>query len=171
MSADEERRIVITGFMAAGKTSVAQALAGRLHARMIDLDYLITERERRSVPALITDEGEARFREAEQRALRVVLEMKRARVIALGGGAWTIKENRSLIAEHNCFTVWLDAPFELCWQRITGSEEVRPLAKDKEAARRLYEERRPLYALAEMRVSATEGRSIEDLAAEITAAL
>ncbi|HEV7842800.1 MAG TPA: shikimate kinase, partial [Pyrinomonadaceae bacterium] len=136
----QERRIVITGFMAAGKTSVAQALARRLDCRIIDLDYLITERERRSVPALISDEGIEQFREAERRALGVVLEMNRARVIALGGGAWTIEENRTLIAGHDCFTVWLDAPFELCWQRITGSEEVRPLAQDRESARRLYDE-------------------------------
>lgn len=171
MSAGEERRIVVTGFMAAGKTSVAQALGRALNCRTIDLDYLITERERRSIPALITDDGEAGFREAERRALSVVLEMKRARVIALGGGAWTVEENRALIAAHDCFTVWLDAPFELCWRRITESEEVRPLAVDKEKALALYNQRRPLYALAELHVLAAEGRSVEDLASEIMRAL
>jgi shikimate kinase len=167
----QELRIVITGFMAAGKTSVAQALARRLDCRMIDLDYLISERERRSVPALISDEGVEQFREAERRALGVVLEMNRARVIALGGGAWTIAENRALIAEHNCFTIWLDAPFELCWQRIIESEEVRPLAQDRESAERLYGERRPVYALAGLHIYATQGKSIEDLAGEIIKAL
>lgn len=165
------RRIVITGFMAAGKTGVAKALAARLDCRMIDLDYIITERERRSVPALINDEGEARFREAERRALSVVLEMRRARVIALGGGAWMIAENRALIAEHDCFTVWLDAPFELCWRRIAEDEETRPLAKDRETAERLFNERRQTYALAHLHISATQDKSIEDLAAEILRAL
>ncbi|HKS26391.1 MAG TPA: shikimate kinase [Pyrinomonadaceae bacterium] len=168
---DKESRIVITGFMAAGKTSVAKALAERMNCRMIDLDFIITEREKRSVPALITEEGEARFREAEGRALRVVLEMNRARVIALGGGAWTIHENRALIAEHDCLTVWLDAPFELCWQRITESEESRPLAKDREAAERLFHERRALYTLARLRIEVTTEKSAEDLAAEIISAL
>jgi shikimate kinase len=167
----EERRIVITGFMAAGKTSVAKALAARLNCRMIDLDYLISERERRSVPAIIDDEGEARFRAAERRALAVVLEMKRARVVALGGGTWTLSANRALIAEHSALTVWLDAPFEICWQRITGSEEVRPLARDREMAERLYNERRAVYALAELHIAATHVKSIEDLAAEIILAL
>jgi shikimate kinase len=166
-----ERLIVITGFMAAGKTSVAKALAARLNGRMIDLDYLVTERERRSVSAMIDDEGEARFREAESNALRVVLQMKRARIIALGGGAWTIANNRSLIAEHHALTVWLDAPFELCWRRIKESEEVRPLARDHETAQRLYEERRPVYALAELHIAATAEKSVEDLATEIIAAL
>lgn len=168
---EKERRIVITGFMAAGKSSVAKALAARLDCRMIDLDYIITESERRSVPALITEEGEARFREAEARALKVVLEMNRARVIALGGGAWTLAENRSLIAGHDCLTVWLDAPFELCWQRITESEEARPLAKDREAAESLFHQRRPVYALAGLRVEATGEKSVEDLATEIIGAL
>ena len=165
------RRIVITGFMGAGKTTVAKALAAHFNCRMIDLDYIITERERRSVPALISEEGEERFREAEHSALRVVLEMNRARVIALGGGAWTLRANRALITEHDCFTVWLDAPFELCWQRIIESEAVRPLARDRETAQRLYDERRAVYALAEMRIKADAERSAEALAAEIVSAL
>lgn len=166
-----ERRIVITGFMCAGKTTVAHALAERLDSRMIDLDFIITERERRSVSALIDEEGEERFRQAEHNALRVVLEMKRARVLALGGGAWTRAENRSLIAEHNCFTVWLDAPFDLCWRRIIESEDVRPLAPDKETAQRLYDERSPIYALADLHLSITEEKSAEALAEEIISAL
>jgi shikimate kinase len=167
----EERRIVITGFMAAGKTSVARALAARLGCRMIDLDYLISERERRAVPAIIDDEGEAGFREAERRALGVVLEMKRARVIALGGGTWTLAGNRALIAEHRALTVWLDAPFELCWQRITEGEAVRPLARDRDTAEKLYDERRSIYALAGLHIIATREKGVEDLAAEITRAL
>ncbi|MBD0371949.1 MAG: shikimate kinase [Pyrinomonadaceae bacterium] len=168
---DEKSRIVITGFMAAGKSSVATLLAALLDCRMIDLDYIITERERRSVPALINDEGEARFREAERRALSVVLQMNRARVIALGGGAWMMEENRALIHSHDCLTVWLDAPFELCWQRITEGEEARPLARDRETAERLYQERRPIYALARLHISATREKSVEDLAVEIAGAL
>ncbi|HEV7843227.1 MAG TPA: shikimate kinase [Pyrinomonadaceae bacterium] len=165
------RRIVITGFMGAGKTTVAKALAAHFNCRMIDLDYIITERERRSVPALISEEGEDRFREAEHSALRVVLGMNRARVIALGGGAWMLAENRALITGHDCFTVWLDAPFKLCWQRIVESEAVRPLARDMETARELYDERRSVYALAELRIEAGAERSAEALAAEIIRAL
>lgn len=168
---DKESRIVITGFMAAGKTSVAKTLAALLDCRMIDLDFIIAERERRSVPSLITEEGEAGFREAEGRALRVVLEMNRARVIALGGGAWMLPENRALIDEHDCFTVWLNAPFELCWQRITEGEEARPLASDRETAERLFHERRPVYARARLHIEAGGDKSVEELAAEIIRAL
>ena len=166
-----ERRISITGFMAAGKTTVAGTLAHKLGARMIDLDYLIAERERRSTAVLIEQEGEARFREAEARALHVVLEMGRARVIALGGGAWMQPENRALLNAHDCFTVWLDAPFELCWRRITEDTEARPLARDAESARRLYDERRALYALAELHLQCDEQKTPDELAEEILQAL
>jgi shikimate kinase len=102
MTSPAPQRIIITGFMAAGKTTVAKALARHLSCQMIDLDRIITEREQRDIPALIRDEGEARFRQAETLALRVVLKNKMWRVIALGGGAWTLESNRALITEHNC---------------------------------------------------------------------
>jgi shikimate kinase len=165
------KRIIITGFMAAGKSTVAAALSRRLECQTIDLDFIISEHEKRSVPSLIKEEGEERFREVEHRVLGVVLGTNRARVIALGGGAWTLPENRALIADHDCLTVWLDAPFDLCWRRIVAGEEVRPLAQNQEAARRLFDERRPLYALAALHVSVTPEKSAEEIATEIIHAL
>ena len=162
------RRIFITGFMAAGKTTLASALARRLRCRMLDMDHFICEREGRTPQQIIDEDGEARFREIETSALRALLEMNAGCVVvALGGGAWTIEENRTLIAERNGFTIWLDAPFELCWQRIkSGDDEVRPLARNMAAARRLYDQRRALYSLAGLRVQVSAERSPEDIAAE-----
>lgn len=165
-------RIFITGFMAAGKTTLARSLAQRMGCRMVDLDHFIFERHGRAPQQIIDDDGEARFREIETSALRLVLEETDATVVALGGGAWTMLASRTLIAEHEGFTVWLDTPFELCWQRIrSGSGDVRPLARDREKAERLYDERRSLYELADLRVEARRGRSAEDMAAEIAHAL
>jgi shikimate kinase len=165
-------RIVIVGFMCAGKTTVARALARQLNCEMIDLDALIVEHERRTVPELITAEGEAAFRRMETYVLRIALERKLARVVALGGGAWTIAENRALIAEHKCLSVWLDAPFNLCWQRITAEQpQTRPLALDRKTTHELYEARRALYELATLRVQVTEDSDAETLAAEIVRAM
>ncbi|HEX8131007.1 MAG TPA: shikimate kinase [Pyrinomonadaceae bacterium] len=163
-----ERRIVLTGFMCVGKTTVARALAARLGGEMIDTDAALVEREGRSIASIIDEDGEPRFRQLERDALRAVLESgDGARVIALGGGAWTIAENRALIAAHDCLTVWLDAPFELCWQRIAHSADARPLARDRPLARELYDARRAAYELATVRVEITEARSADDTAAEI----
>ncbi len=120
------RRIVILGFMGCGKTTVAKELARQLDCSFVDLDSFITERYRRSPAEIIQKDGEDSFREIETLALRDVLQDKHARIIALGGGTWTIPANRTLIALHDCLSVWLDAPFELCWERINAGETVRP---------------------------------------------
>ncbi|HEX8843449.1 MAG TPA: shikimate kinase [Pyrinomonadaceae bacterium] len=163
--------IIITGFMAAGKTAVAQALAERLGCLMIDLDQLIAEREGRTAQAIIDEEGEQRFRELESQALSEALERTAACVIALGGGTWTIERNRALIAEHTRHTIWLDAPFELCWERIESENNVRPLARERERARQLYEERRRTYSQAGLRVKVDESASARTVAETIVRAL
>jgi shikimate kinase len=163
--------IIITGFMAAGKTTVAAALARRLACAMIDLDRFIERREGRTPQVIIDEDGEPRFREIESLALRDALETGDARIIALGGGTWTISDNRALIKEHRAFTVWLDAPFELCWQRIAGANNSRPLARDFDGARKLYDERRAFYDQALLRVEVREERSADAVAAQIEAAL
>jgi shikimate kinase len=163
-------RILLTGFMCAGKTTVARALAARLGCLMLDLDAAIVEREGRTIEAIIDADGEAGFRQIESDALRDALATSDARVIALGGGTWTIDENRAHVATaaHHCLTVWLDAPFELCWRRITDARDhARPLARDRDHARALYTARRAAYELAALRVRIDEGRSAEDTAAEI----
>ena len=158
------QRIVIVGFMGCGKTAVAAELASRLGCEMIDLDSFITERERRSPAEIIMQDREPVFRLIETRALKEVLEDSDARVIALGGGAWTIQANRTLVAQHHCLSVWLDAPFDLCWQRISASESVRPLAPDRVGAQNLFESRRASYDLAALRIEANEDSSPQMIA-------
>lgn len=160
-------RIILTGFMGAGKTTVAKTLARRLDCRMIDLDEFIAAVTGHSIRALIDEDGVARFREVETRALRDALEDEAARVIALGGGTWTVERNRALLDKHNCLTVWLDAPFDLCWRRIESIKDARPLARDKEKARRLYDERQAIYKLAMFRVEVDEKILEDELASKI----
>ena len=167
------RRVVITGFMGAGKTTVGRALARLLGEAFIDLDDAVRELEGRGPRELIDVEGEEYFREAETRALRQVLEEGAAGVVATGGGAWALERNRSLVASHGCLSVWLDAPFDLCLQRIEGGggRDSRPFARDTSRAARLYEERLAAYRQADLRVRVTSQRSVEELAAEVAAAL
>lgn len=166
-----EARILITGFMGAGKTTVGAALAHLLDCGRLDLDEFIARREGRSIQAIIDEEGEAQFREIETSALRDALGDDTARIITLGGGTWMSDQNRALIAEHTGFTIWLDTPFELCWQRIKSAGNTRPLARDREQARRLYESRRNTYELARLRMSFNEADDAETIATEILSAL
>ena len=162
-----DRRIVIVGFMGCGKTTVAQALATRLECGMVDLDSVVSLQAGMSVPDIITKQGEAGFRDAETSALQIVLDRLQPRIIALGGGAWTLERNRELIREHECLTVFLDAPFELCWERIAASPNtIRPLAPDRETAQRLHESRRTSYLLAQLRVDAR--KELAEIISDIT---
>ena len=74
-------------------------------------------------------------------------------MIALGGGAWIEKANRDLIDEYGCTSIWLDTPFEICWERIAASEEDRPLGRTREEAQTRYDLRRPIYALAKIHIA------------------
>ena len=156
-------KIVITGFMGSGKTRLARELAGRLNLEMIDLDDRIHEREGRTPAQLIVEEGEAAFRLVESDVLRELLETDGTCVIALGGGAWIVEANRDLIDEYGCLSVWLDAPFEVCWARIETSGEDRPLGRTREQAQALYERRRPVYQLAKIHVPVTGQENLEAL--------
>ena len=165
------RHIIITGFMGSGKTTIARGLTRVLGCEMLDLDHVIAEREGRTASEIIEQDGEESFREVETRILREVLKNNPTGVIALGGGAWTFERNRNLMNKHGCVTVWLDAPFELCWERILISGGSRPLARDEGQARMLYAERRPQYALAELPVRVVANKSTDEISAEIAARL
>lgn len=158
--------VVITGFMGCGKTHVAREVAQRLDVAMADLDERITQNTGRSPAQLIVEEGEAAFREIESATLREVLQNGDAKVVSLGGGAWIQETNRALIAEYGCTSVWLDVPFELCWSRIESSDEDRPLGKTREQAFALYEQRRPIYQLADVRIAVTQ-EDFEDLVSRL----
>src|SRR5215813_8974083 len=157
------RSIVITGFMGSGKTSVAEALAKLVRCPVMDLDTEITQQEGRTPAQLISETGEANFRKIETAVLRQVLE-RGAPIIALGGGAWTISENRDLLKKFNAISVWLDVPFGDCWKRIVTTRINRPLAPDRKRAKALYDLRRPLYELADIRVEVSKGMHAEELA-------
>ncbi len=146
---DCNQRIVLTGFMGVGKSTVARFLAYLLDSKRIDLDSVIEETEKRKIAEIIHTDGLPRFREIETKNLRKVLFENSARIIALGGGAWTIEENRELIKSQNLTSVWLESSFQHCWRNISLSKRVRPLAGDKTQARKLFEERQKIYCLAD----------------------
>jgi shikimate kinase len=159
--------LVLLGFMAAGKTSVAAALAEKSGCKWIDLDELIEASEGKNIAQIFEAVGETVFREIETETLKEVLSKKIFQIVALGGGTWTIEDNRRLAKESGFTSVWLDAPFELCWERIKKEKNKRPLATKKTAARKLFVERQKIYEQTDLRVEVAAEDSPEDSADKI----
>ena len=149
--------IYLVGFMGCGKSTVGRALADELGWSFFDLDDEIESGAGSTVSEIFDSQGEEMFRAMEASALakRVrAVQSGQPQVIALGGGALMNDKNFELIMNHGV-VVWLDAPFELIEKRV-AAESHRPLARDPEKLRALFEIRSPRYALADYRVEAPE---------------
>ena len=163
------RAIFLLGFMGAGKTSIGQALARHLGWRFVDLDQQIEAREGRSIAEIFASFGETAFRQMETAALRELLaefSNDLPAVVALGGGVPIREENAILLSSCGAPQVFLDAPFEVVLQRCRETAAARPLLREEEQVRLLYESRRPYYLKAQFHVDTTS-LSVEEVAAEI----
>ena len=148
-------KIYLVGFMAAGKTTLAQALARRLGWRAEDVDLLIEARERRTVAEIFARDGEPYFRSIERQVIWSLLPQRHA-VVATGGGTFIDPENRAAINADGV-SVWIDVPFEVLLNRIPADGR-RPLANDRVQMALLYESRRLAYQQAQMRLDASRAR-------------
>lgn len=147
--------IALVGFMGSGKSEVGRALASLLDLPFADTDALVVARAGRSIESIFREEGEGRFRELEWEALRS-LGGEGDRVVATGGGLFLGVTQRAFLRRH-ALTVWLDVSLEVA--RSRAPREGRPLWRDDDpiAFRAMFEKRRAAYALADLRVAASEG--------------
>ena len=150
-------KIYLVGFMAAGKTTVARALARRLDWQSVDVDELIEERERQSVADIFAKHGEAYFRSLERQILAEQMAPRHL-VVATGGGTFADAQNRAAI-NNDGVSVWLDVPLDRLIGRVPAGGR-RPLASDRAGFERLYHQRRAAYELAHVRLDA--GRASVD---------
>lgn len=144
-------KIYLVGFMGAGKSTVARALARRLDWRVEDIDDLIEAREHRSVADVFATMGEPYFRAAEREVLHRLLPLRHV-VVATGGGTYVETDNRALINADGT-AIWLDLPMPLALQRVPADGR-RPLAADRAQFEELYGRRRAAYQLAHVRMDA-----------------
>jgi len=166
------RPLIVSGFMATGKSSVGRRIAERSGRPFIDLDGEIERQGGASISELFTTRGEAGFRALERSALLSLLEVTQgsASVIAVGGGALVPRDLR-LLALDRAVVVTLSANVEETLRRAGGNAGQRPLLAGPDPAARalaLLELRQSAYAEAHASVS-TDGRSIDEVAAEVTA--
>jgi shikimate kinase len=152
------KRIALNGFMGSGKSTVARLLArqiGWLHA---DLDKRIVERSGLTIAEIFARRGEPVFRKLEHEELKSILgeavEQSRSTIISLGGGTTCQKQNVDLLRGATCATIWLHCPIESLLQRCSHVTD-RPLFRDEESFRQLYEQRLPAYELSDYQVESS----------------
>jgi shikimate kinase len=139
------RRLVLTGFMGAGKSTVGRLLASRLNWQFLDLDAHLEARTGATIPQLFERHGEAHFRRLESTALASALGRDNT-VLALGGGTPEELTNRLLLEQTPAtFTIFLDAPFPTLFDRCMLQDIARPVLADPAAAQQRFQKRHPLY--------------------------
>jgi shikimate kinase len=139
------KRLVLTGFMGAGKSTIGRLLAARLGWNFLDLDTHLESRTNATIPQLFAEQGEARFRRLESTALASALGYSNI-VLALGGGTPEDLTNLLLLEQTPAtFTVFLDAPFPVLFDRCMLQDIARPVLEDPVAAQLRFERRHPLY--------------------------
>ena len=146
------RSLYLVGMMGSGKTSTGRPLAERLGYGFVDADAVIEQAAGCSIPEIFERDGEAGFRKLESKVLSAISQ-RHSLVVATGGGVVTQPENWGLL--HSGIVIWLDVVPDQLLQRLQADSTVRPLLQtaDPEAAlNALLNERRPLYAEADLTV-------------------
>ncbi|MGH8317257.1 MAG: shikimate kinase [Steroidobacteraceae bacterium] len=160
--------IVLIGPMGSGKTAVGRSLARHLGRPFHDSDAEIVRRTGVDIPYIFEKEGEAGFREREREAIAALVALEGI-VLATGGGAILLAENRRLLAEHGC-VVYLATSIAQQAERVKQGRRSRPLLSNVDPALRLEElmaVRGPLYrSIADITV-ATDGRRVKAVSDDI----
>lgn len=135
--------VVLIGFMGSGKSTISKMLAAKLGVPVIDTDEMIKNRNNCSIESIFANRGEAAFRDMEYELLNELANTHPQNfVLATGGGIIENPKCREILKKMgNVF--FLDVSFDEAWERIKNSD--RPLAKDIDKCRALYEHRIPLY--------------------------
>jgi shikimate kinase len=121
-------RIILIGFMGSGKSVTGKKLAAKLDCDFFDLDNLIEERYKMTIPALFAKFGEEQFRKLESKALKEILKTDNY-VLSCGGGTPCFNNNMKLIKKAG-ISIYLKMTPKALSNRLARSYKKRPLIKD-----------------------------------------
>ncbi len=148
-------RLILTGFMGAGKSTVGAILARDLGWRFMDLDRVIEAASQSTVAEIFRDYGEADFRRRERQAVEQLISEEEI-VLALGGGTIEDESTRSLLIHSpgNCL-VFLHAELPDLLARCMVESKVRPLLAAPDALEARHTRRLPHYRAAHITLTTT----------------
>jgi shikimate kinase len=147
------QRIVLTGFMGSGKTTVGPMVAARLGWKFVDADDVIEAESGVSIAEIFARDGETAFRDREHATI-ARLAGTDALVLALGGGAIEREETRDLLlTTPGTLLVHLEVALKTTLARCSGTENTRPVLADQANLAIRYERRLPLYRTAHVSIA------------------
>ena len=148
--------IVLTGFMASGKTTVGRRITELSDYEFIDTDEMIVEREGRSINDIFAADGEEYFRRVEREVIREAAKLDN-KVISTGGGVVLNPENIEELRK-NGIVFNLDPDFPVIEQRVTRAAQTRPLMQNQsiEDIKKRFDDRKPLYDNCDYKIHITE---------------
>ena len=146
------RRIVLTGFMGSGKSTVGPMVAKRLGWRFLDADNVFEAEAGTTIAEFFARHGEPAFRDREHATI-ARLAGTDALVLALGGGAIERAETRTLLLSHpGTLLVHLEVTLPITLARCRGTEDTRPILADQANLEARYQRRLPLYRTAHVSI-------------------
>jgi len=162
-----KRNVFLIGPMGSGKTAVGKYIARLTSAAFYDSDAEIEHRTGVDIPFIFEKEGEAGFRQREREAIDALTQLEPV-VLATGGGAVLLAENRRCLASRGC-VVYLETSVAQQTNRVRRSRN-RPLLSDADPVAKLTElmrHRGPLYTEIADIVVTTDGRKVAAVAEDI----
>lgn len=147
-----ERSLVLIGLMGAGKSAIGRRLATRLDVPFLDADHEIEAAADKRIEEIFADEGEAYFRDREEKVIERLLT-DGPLILATGGGAFMSPVTRTNIKEHG-ISLWLDAELDILMERVSRRSH-RPLLQTEDpraVMQALMDQRYPVYAEADIRI-------------------
>lgn len=146
------KRIILIGYMGAGKTTIGKALSKRLGLMFYDLDWYIESRMHKTIAQIFADDGEEGFREIEYNMLHEVAEFENV-IVSCGGGTPCFFDNMDYLNAQG-ETIYLQAAPEVLAKHLKMGKVVRPLIVGKTDEELLayisesLERREPYYSRA-----------------------
>jgi len=153
-------KVVLTGFMASGKSAVGRALAARLGRRFIDSDHEIVARAGKPITQIFAEDGEAAFRRLEREVIANLAAAPEPAVIATGGGALVDDVNYQTLSRAGTVVCLVARP-EVIARRVLASNVTRPKLAEgnlplEERIVKLMEERKAAYARAAITIDTSD---------------
>ncbi|HIP26829.1 MAG TPA: shikimate kinase [Flavobacteriaceae bacterium] len=164
-------KIVLLGYMASGKTIIANKLSKKKGIKHIDLDAYIEKKEKKSIIKIFKDKGEIYFRIKENFYLNQILHSKDNFILSVGGGTPCYANNMELILKYSK-SVFLKANIETIYSRLIIEKEKRPLIKDiqndnlKEYIAKHLFERSHFYNKSKIQID-VNNKSIEQITEDV----